>query len=148
MPANINDKPFSWASVEMRSSKLGLVIGFTAIKYPWKVEREPVRGASRKVLGYTRGKLVPGDGSLTMLEAEYRKLASQPGWCDGESELIVQYSEPGMPTYTDTVKGVLFDGADSGGEEGTDGLKREVSFKFKDILLNGVSPIATNNLGQ
>ena len=32
---------------------------------------------------------------------------------------------------------------DAGAEEGADALKREVSFEFTDVLLNGVSPIAS-----
>lgn len=139
--AKINGKEFSWASVEMRMDGEAPMVGFTAIKYPWKVERSHVFGASRKALGMTRGKLVPDDGSLTMLESEYRLLSSQPGWCDVVRTIVVQYAEDGLPTYTDTIVGVRFTGADAGAEEGTDGLKREVSFKFMDIKLNGASPI-------
>ena len=139
--ALINGKEFSWASIEARMDGGAPMIGFTAIKYPWKVERNHVFGARRKPLGMTRGKLMPDDGSITMNESEYRLLSSTTGWCDTVRTIIVQYAEEGLPTYTDTIIGVRFTGADAGAEEGTDGLKREVSFKFMDIKLNGASPI-------
>lgn len=139
--AQINGKEFSWASIELRMDGAAPMVGFTAIKYPWTVERSHVFGAYRKPLGMTRGKFTPGDASITMNESEFRVLSSTAGWCDVVRTIVVQYAEPGLPTYTDTIVGVRFTGADPGGEEGSEGLKREVSFKFMDIKLNGVSPI-------
>lgn len=139
--ATINGREFSWASVELRRDGGAPMVGFTSIKYPYTIERAHVFGAARRPLGMTRGKFTPGDGSITMLESEFRSIASVEGWCDVEYTLVVQYAEPGLPTYTDTITGVRFGGADPGAEEGTDGLKREIPFKFLAVTHNGASPI-------
>jgi hypothetical protein len=141
--ATVNGKEYSWVSMELRVGGSAAIVGFTAIKYPWKVDHSKVMGASRKALGMTRGRLMTDSGSLTLLESEYLNLSSAPGWCDQTTEVIVSYAEPGLPTKVDTLKGVKFTGADGGGEEGSEALKREVSFEFTDILVNGVSPIAS-----
>ena len=140
--ATVNGKEYSWVSMELRVGSSAAIVGFTAIKYPWKVDHSKVMGAGRKALGMTRGRLMTDSGSLTLLESEYLNLSSTPGWCDQTTEVIVSYAEPGLPTKVDTLKGVKFTGADGGGEEGSEALKREVSFEFTDILVNGVSPIA------
>jgi len=139
--AQVNGKEYSWVSCEVRIGDSAAIIEITAIKYPWKVDASKVMGGGRKALGMTRGRLVTESGSVTLLESGYRELASQPGWCDKTTEIIVSYAEPGLPTVVDSVRGVRFVGADAGAEEGADALKREVSFEFTDILLNGVSPI-------
>lgn len=140
--ASVNGREFSWVSCELRIGSSAAVIGFTSVKYPWKVDAAQVRGASRKAIGMTRGRLMCETGSLSLFESEYRRLAATPGWCDTTTEMVVSYAEPGLPTQVDTIKGVRFTGADGGAEEGNEALKREVSFEFTDILINGVSPIA------
>ena len=141
--ATVNGKEYSWVSLEIRVGDSAAIIACTAVKYPWKVDAAQVRGASRKALGMTRGRLMTESGSLTLLESGYRELSSVPGWCDETTEIVVSYAEPGLPTLVDTVMGVRFTGADGGAEEGNEALKREVSFEFTDILVNGVSPIAS-----
>ena len=141
--ATVNGKEYSWVSMELRVGSSAAIVGFTAIKYPWKVDHSKVMGTGRKALGMTRGRLMTDSGSLTLLESEYLNLSSTPGWCDQTTEVIVSYAEPGLPTIVDTIRGVRFTGADAGAEEGADALKREVSFEFTDVLLNGVSPIAS-----
>jgi hypothetical protein len=139
--ARVNDIEYSWVSCAFYIGDGAAVVEVTAIKYPWKVDSSQVMGASRKPLGTTRGRLMPEEGSLTLLESGYRQLSSQPGWCDKVTQIVVSYAENGKPTVTDTLIGVRFKGADGGAEEGSDALKREVSFSFNDLLLNGVSPI-------
>lgn len=140
--AFVNGKEYSWVSMEFRANGSAAILGFTKISYPWKVDAAVVRGAGRKALGTTRGRLMTEDGSITLLESDYRELSSVPGWCDRTGELIVSYAEPGLPTLVDTIRGVRFTGADAGGEEGNEALKREVGFIFTDVLLDGVSPIS------
>lgn len=137
----INGKHYSWASTMVRINGGAVLLACTAIAYPWKVERAKVLGAGRKALGMTRGKLVCESGSITLLERGFRELSGVNGWCDTLGEIIVQYGEPGLPTVTDTVKGVRFGGADNGATEGVDALVRQVSYEFTDLLLNGKSPL-------
>jgi hypothetical protein len=139
--ASVNGKEYSWVSVTIYIGDAAEMVEITAVKYPWKVDAAKVMGGGRKAYGMTRGRLVPESGSLTLFESGYRRLAATPGWCDRTTEIVVTYAEPGMATQVDTVKGVRFTGADGGAEEGADGLKREVSFEFTDVLINGVSPI-------
>lgn len=141
--ATVNGKEYSWVSCEIRIGSSAAIIEATAVKYPWKVDAAKVMGGGRKALGMTRGRLMTDSGSLTLLESGYRQLSAAPGWCDETTEIIVSYAEPGLPTVVDTIRGVRFTGADAGAEEGADALKREVSFEFTDILVNGVSPIAS-----
>ncbi len=140
--AIINGREYDWSSIELRIDGASPIVGFTAVKYPWKVERELVRGASRKALGMTRGKLVTEEGSITMLKSQFDEVSSVVGWCDVEHTLVIQYTDATLGTVTDTVSGVRFGGGgDGGGEEGVEALTREVPFMFLDVIINGVSPI-------
>ena len=141
---NINGREFSWASIELRLDGAAPMVGFTAIKYSDKIEEEQPRGASRQPLGRTRGKYSVEDCSLTMLEGEFRQLVATlgDGWGDGTHTIVVQYADTGMTTATDTLEGVRFLGVDGGAEEGTEGLKREVSFSALKIKRDGKYLIA------
>ena len=139
---NINGREYSWASIEIRTDGEAPIVGCVAIKYGDGVEEGMVYGASRQPIGRTRGKYKPEDSSVTLLESAFRQVSSVPGWMDRIRTITVQYSEPGMPTHTDVIEGARFLGAEGGGEEGTDALKREVKMSFLKLKRNGVYAIA------
>jgi hypothetical protein len=139
--ATINDREYDWSSIEVRTDGGPPLVKITAISYEWTVERALVEGAGRKPLGMTKGRLKPGNGSITFHRSEYDALASTAGWCDVVRTIVVQYTDDVLGTSTETVKGVRFGGGKGGGENGTDPLSVEVPFMFTDILINGVSPI-------
>lgn len=128
----------SWASVEVRLSSGRPFLDITAISYSDSIEEELVRGAGRNVRGRTRGRYNPEEGTLTLLEPAFRAFvaAFPPGWGDVITVINVQWREGGQ-THNDVLEGVRFLGANGGGEEGPEALKREVKFSFLRLKRDG-----------
>lgn len=137
---NVNGREFSFASLEVLLDGVTKVASFKSVKYPVKAEEGMVYDAAGRPVGRTRGKVTLDDGSISILHSQWRdNIASVQGWLFKTWTLVVTYSDFGMPTHTDTLKGVRFKGADPGGEEGVDGLYIEIPFSYLDVLLDGVS---------
>jgi hypothetical protein len=142
----VNDIEYSWADIRAKIRGRELV-GYKAIKYGDKVTREKVYGARRHAIARTRGKVEVDPGSLTLYESEVRELLAElgDGWADVPvDELIVQYGGDGLPTHTDVLENVLFEGLDGGGEEGSSALEREVPFSCMKIKRDGMYIVSRN----
>lgn len=139
--ATIKGREYDWSCVEVRLSGKEPLLAIDAIDYTWAVERALVQGAGRKVLGMTRGRLVPGDASITFHRSAYNTLASTAGWCDTDHTIVVQYTDDVLGTVKEVLTGVRFGGGKGGAEKGTDPLTVEVPFMYTGITINGVSPI-------
>ena len=139
--ATIKGREYDWSSVEVRLSGEEPLMAINGITYDWKVERALVQGAGRKPLGMTRGRLVPGEGSITFHRSAYNTLAATAGWCDTDNTIVVQYADDALGTVKEVLTGVRFGGGKGGAEQGTDPLTVEVPFMYTGITINGVSPI-------
>lgn len=143
----VHGRHFSFSSIGLQLDTEAPILGFKAIKYPFKVEEAIVYGAGSQIIGRTRGKVTMDDGSLTVTEKQYRQITQTPGWLFKTYTLVVQYADFGQAIQTDTLVGLRFKGADPGGEEGTDALMRELPFSLLDLLLNGVSIFTLPEVG-
>mgnify|MGYP001163266774 CR=1 FL=1 len=139
MAAVINDIEYSWADIRVKAKGKEL-IAFKGIKYGDKVTREKVYGARRHAIARTRGKVETDDCSITMYESAVRELLDilGDGWADAlVDEIVVQYGGDGLPTHTDVLESVYFEGLDGGGEEGSSAFEREVPFSCMKIKRDG-----------
>jgi hypothetical protein len=135
----INDIEYSWADIRVKVRGKEL-ISFKGIKYGDKVTREKVFGARRHAIKRTRGKVEVDDCSITMHESAVRELLDilGDGWADAlVDEIVVQYGGDGLPTHTDVLESVYFEGLDGGGEEGSSAFEREVPFSCMKIKRDG-----------
>jgi len=147
--ATINNREYDWSSIEVRTDGDEPLVQITAIAYAWTVERSIVQGAGRRPLGMTRGRLVPGDASITLHRSAYdARIASTAGWCDRDRVIVVQYTDSVLGTRREVLTGVRFSGAQGGGEQGTDALTVQVNFQYTGITINGISPIEDTSVSR
>lgn len=146
----INGARFAWASVEIKVA--GQIFYATAINYSRKRNRQMVRVNHPDPIGKTRGEN-EYTADLELLLAEYNLLqqtlilqANQQslngGYGDVAFTVIVQYTENGFDTVTDTLNGCTMDSTDATGAQGPDALKRKFDLNPLKILYGGQDDLA------
>lgn len=140
-----NGTRHSWASVEAKVA--GQIFYVTAVNYSRKRNRTIVRANHPDPIAKTKGSN-DYSADIEMLLSEYNALqaaliaqASQAGLNGGYGDVffsvVVQYSENGLDTVTDTILGCTMDSTDASNAEGTDPSKRKFDLAPLKILFAG-----------
>lgn len=146
----VNGVRHSWASVEVKVA--GQVFYVTSVNYSRKRNRTIVRENHPDPVGKTKGSN-EYSGDIEMLLAEFNALqaalialANQAGLNGGYGDVffqvIVQYSENGLDTVTDSILGCTMDSTDAGNTEGTDATKRKFDLAPLKVLFGGQDDLA------
>ena len=147
----VNSVRHSWASVEVKVA--GLIFYATGVNYSRKRNRTLVRVNHPDPVGKTRGSN-EYTGDLEMLLAEFNALqaaliaqATQQGlnggYGDVSFDVVVQYTENGLDTVTDTLKGCTMDSTEASNAEGSEPSKRKFELAPLKILFQGQDDLAT-----
>ena len=143
----VNGVRQSWPSVEIKLA--GFIFYAVEINYSRTRERTVVYVNHPDPVGKTRGKNTYV-GDCTLLLAEWNNFHNALilqagvqglGYGDVPFEVISSYTEIGLDTITDTLKGCTLDSLESAGAEGTDPLKRKFNLAPLKILFNGADDI-------
>lgn len=147
----INGNRHSWVSVEAKLD--GQVYYVTAVNYSRKRNRTMVRANHPDAVGKTRGSndysadvemlLAEFNAFQAALIARANALGLNGGYGDVPFDVVVQYSENGLDTVTDTIIGCTMDSTDASNTEGTDATKRKVDLNPLKILYAGQDDLAT-----
>lgn len=146
----VNGTRHSWASIEVKIA--GQVFYATAVNYSRKRNRTIVRENHPDPVAKTRGSN-DYSADIELLLAEYNNLqaalinqANQGGLNGGYGDVffsvVVQYSENGLDTVTDTILGCTMDSTESSNAEGTDPSKRKFEMSPLKILFGGQDDLA------
>lgn len=147
----INGVRHSWASVEV---KVGTQIFYvTSVNYSRKRNRTMVRENHPDPVAKTRGSN-DYSADIELLLAEFNALQAaliaaanaaglNGGYGDVFFSVVVQYSESGLDTVTDTILGCTLDSTEASNSEGTDPTKRKVDLSPLKILFAGQDDLAT-----
>lgn len=143
----INGVRHSFSSVELRLAGQ-IFVGFKSVNYSRKRGRTTVFGNSPDPLGKTRGKNeYSGDCELYLAEWNAFQAQLGAGYGDVFFDVVVQYSENGFDTLTDTLRGCTMDSTDASNGEGTDPTVRKFDLGPLKILFNGVDDLETPLVG-
>lgn len=141
----------SWASIEVKAA--GQIFYVTAVNYSRKRNRTMVRENHPDPTGKTVGSN-DYSADIEMLLSEFNALqaalillANQAGLNGGYGNVmfsvVVQYSENGLDTVTDTILGCTLDSTEASNSEGTDPSKRKIELNPLKILYGGQDDLAT-----
>ena len=147
----VNGYRHSWASIEVKLN--GQIFYATSVNYSRKRNRTIVRENHPDPVGKTIG-ANEYSADLEMLLAEYNALqagliaaANQQGLNGGYGDVffqvVVQYSENGLDTVTDTIDGCTMDSTEASNAEGTDPTKRKFELSPLKIKFGGQDDLAT-----
>ncbi|MGK3995096.1 hypothetical protein [Sorangium sp. So ce1024] len=148
----INGHAASWADIGLQVGGVNLpasvaLRGFKAINYKTTVERTPIYGSGREVIGWTRG-TVSHESSVTWIWETYDELIQQlgEGFMDKGMVLTVSFrlGTNVIRTVQITVAGMRETGGDF--SQGSDGLESPMPFDTTRILYDGKSPVETTIL--
>lgn len=146
----INGYRYSWASVEAKVA--GQVYYLTSVNYSRKRNRTMVRVNHPDPISKTRGSNdYSADGEFLLSEfnalqaaliAQANQQGLNGGYGDVFFQIVVQYSENGLDTITDTINGCTLDSTEASNAEGTDATKRKVEFNPLKILFGNAEDLS------
>ena len=144
----INGFVVSWASISLQIGGIDLsgttgYRGFRALSYKTTVERSPMYGAGREIIGYTEG-TVAHEASVTWIFESYHAVIDQlgEGFMDKGMTLSASFKlNDRFRAVTITSKGMKEAGGDY--SQGTEGLENAMPLDVIKILYDGKSPVVT-----
>lgn len=142
---SVNNRRLSWVSIKLKYSAPGKpstdTLGFKDISYKTTIERQPVYGAGREILGYTAG-VKKDEASVKMLAEEQKLLIAilGEGFMDIPLTWVV-FMQEGSEKHTDTIVGALMKENDHQFSQGPDGLEVTMPFDVHYVLYDGKAPI-------
>jgi hypothetical protein len=147
----VNGVRHSFASIEAKIA--GQIYLVTGVNYSRKRSRTMVRANHPDPVGKTQGSN-EYSCDIELLLAEFNALQAaliaqanaanlNGGYGNLPFQIVVQYTENGLDTVTDTILGCTFDSTESSNAEGTDATKRKVELNPLKILFNGQDDLAT-----
>jgi hypothetical protein len=145
----VNGFRHSWASVEIKLA--GVIFYITAVNYERTRSRTLVKVNHPDPISKTRGSN-EYKADCEMLLAEFTAfqaallIASLAtggllGYGDIFFDVVVQYTENGLDTVTDTIKNCTLDSTKAANQEGTDPSKRTFDLGPLKILFNGADDL-------
>lgn len=142
----INNNPVSWARITLQIGGASLsgsqaLRGFRALSYKTTIERSPVKGAGRRIIGYTDGNIAD-EASVTFIYETYDHLVQLLGEGFMDKPLTLSIS---FRLGTGVVRKVEIQASgmkESGGDfsEGTEGLEVPIPLDVVRILYDGKDP--------
>lgn len=146
----VNGVRHSWASVEV---KLGNFIFYVVgINYSRERERTMVMVNHPDPVGKTRGRN-KYEGDCEMLLAEFNLFQTQlvllsavglsGGYGDVPFDVVISYTENGLDTVTDVLKGCTLDSTSAANAESNEPTKRKFKLNPLKILIGGVDDLGT-----
>lgn len=139
----INGNAYSWASISFKiDGQADLGIYIKEISYSHKVEREMLRGAGMRPLGFTRGEY-GAEGSVTFTREGWNAIISKfgAGYLERSFGVSVSYAELGQNTVTDELVQVRFGGSENNPSQGAEGTEVSCDLHILAIRENGVNPL-------
>lgn len=138
----INGYEYSFSDVEITVDGQRYT-GIRSLSYNPTRDVGMAEGSPAQPLGYGRGTYGGGEGSFSMLRVSFDAMveAVGEGYMEKIFPIVASYAPEGSPITTDELIGCTMTGIDFQGERGPDPLYVEVSFKFLNMLTNGVAPL-------
>lgn len=139
----INGNAYSWASVAFRFDG-GEGIYVKEISYSHSVERETMRGAGMRPLGYTRGEY-SAEGSMTLMKEGWNALRAKfgNGYMERSFSISVSYAEVGQPTVTDELLDCRISSVENNPSQGSEGLEVSIELSILSIREGGLNPLSS-----
>jgi hypothetical protein len=115
----------------------------TDVSYDDTLEEELVYGTNPAPLGRTRGQYDPGEASMTMTKQSADVLIDRlgDGYMEQEINVVVKYSDVGLPVTTDTLELCRVVGLAQSSSSGPEAVMTEVKLKPLTVLRNGHTPL-------
>lgn len=146
----VNGYRHSWASIEIKLD--GVIYYATAVNYERTRSRTMVKVNHPDPIAKTRGSN-EYKGDVELLLAEYNAFQAalvakaqaqglNGGYGDVFFDVVVQYSENGLDTVTDTIKGCTMDSTKASNAESTDPTKRSFDLNPLKILFGGQDDVS------
>jgi hypothetical protein len=120
-----------------------IFVEVAGVDYDDTLEEALVYGTNPAPLGRTRGQYNPGEASLSMTKQNADVLVDRlgDGFMEAEINVVVKYSDVGLPVVTDTLELCRIVGLAQSSAAGPEAVMTEVKLKPMTILRNGHAPL-------
>lgn len=130
-------------SVVLPSGAAEIFVEVADVSYDDTLEETLVYGTNPAPVGRTRGQYNPGEATLRMTKQNADVLIDRlgDGFMEAEINVVVKYSDVGLPVTTDTLELCRIVGLAQASSAGPEAVMTDVRLKPMAVLRNGHTPL-------